>query len=72
MFTLRRKLKNQKGAMDKIVVTLLLVIVGAAAVVGLNEWMGTQLSTLKGKVKTQIESSTTDAGKKTETTTDKK
>lgn len=39
---LKRKLKSEKGAMDKILVTLLLVIVGVAAVVGLQSWMETQ------------------------------
>lgn len=37
---LKRRLKSEKGAMDKILVTLLLVVVGVAAVVGLNTWMG--------------------------------
>jgi hypothetical protein len=31
---LKRRLKSEKGAMDKIIVTLLLVIVGVGAVVG--------------------------------------
>jgi hypothetical protein len=35
---LKRRLKNQKGAMDKILVTLLLVIVGVGAVIGLAQW----------------------------------
>ena len=39
---LKRRLKSEKGAMDKILVTLLLVIVGVAAVVGLQSWMDTQ------------------------------
>lgn len=39
---LKRRLKSEKGAMDKILVTLLLVVVGVAAVVGLNTWMGDQ------------------------------
>ena len=37
---LKRRLKSEKGAMDKIIVTLLLVIVGVGAVVGLNTWIG--------------------------------
>ncbi|WP_321313969.1 hypothetical protein [Halarcobacter sp.] len=36
---LKRRLKSEKGAMDKILVTLLLVIVGVGAVVGLNQWI---------------------------------
>ena len=39
---LKRRLKSDKGAMDKILVTLLLVIVGIAAVVGLSTWMTEQ------------------------------
>ena len=37
---LKRRLKSEKGAMDKILVTLLLVVVGVAAVVGLSTWLG--------------------------------
>ena len=33
-------LKNQTGAMDKILVTLLLVIVGVAGVVAIESWFG--------------------------------
>ena len=44
---LKRRLKNEKGAMDKILVTLLLVIVGVGAVVGLSTWMGEKTDTMK-------------------------
>ena len=44
---LKRRLKNEKGAMDKILVTLLLVIVGVGAVVGLSTWMGGNVDTMK-------------------------
>jgi len=44
---LKRRLKNEKGAMDKILVTLLLVIVGVGAVVGLSTWMGDNVDTMK-------------------------
>jgi hypothetical protein len=43
---LKRRLKSEKGAMDKILVTLLLVVVGVAAVVGLNTWMSGQKNTM--------------------------
>ncbi|WP_072679783.1 hypothetical protein [Arcobacter sp. LA11] len=43
---LKRRLKSEKGAMDKILVTLLLVVVGVAAVVGLNEWMSTSKNSM--------------------------
>ena len=44
---LKRRLKSEKGAMDKIIVTLLLVIVGVAAVVGLQSWMEAQKGTMQ-------------------------
>lgn len=44
---LKRRLKNDKGAMDKILVTLLLVIIGIGAVVGLSQWMGQKTQDLK-------------------------
>jgi flagellar basal body-associated protein FliL len=51
---LKRRLKNEKGAMDKILVTLLLVVVGVAAVVGLSTWLTSQQDTVKGAAETQI------------------
>lgn len=44
---LKRRLKSEKGAMDKILVTLLLVIVGVGAVVGLSGWMTDKVDTMK-------------------------
>jgi hypothetical protein len=43
----KRTVKNQKGAMDKILVTLLLVIVGVGAVVGLSTWVNTEVGTMQ-------------------------
>lgn len=40
------KIKSQRGAMDKILVTLLFVIVGVAALVTLEQWFSTQKSDL--------------------------
>jgi Flp pilus assembly pilin Flp len=51
---LKRRLKNEKGAMDKILVTLLLVIVGVGAVVGLSTWMGDNVDTMKTAADTKI------------------
>lgn len=51
---LKRRLKSEKGAMDKIIVTLLLVIVGVGAVVGLNTWIGGEVTSVKGKATTAI------------------
>lgn len=51
---LKRRLKSEKGAMDKILVTLLLVIVGVAAVVGLQSWMSTQKNTMQNTALNKI------------------
>lgn len=51
---LKRRLKSEKGAMDKIIVTLLLVIVGVGAVVGLQTWMETQKDTMQTSASTAI------------------
>jgi flagellar basal body-associated protein FliL len=55
---LKRRLKSEKGAMDKILVTLLLVVVGVAAVVGLSSWMSDQSDSVKTAAETQITSAT--------------
>ncbi|MDD2291150.1 MAG: hypothetical protein PHV52_02625 [Aliarcobacter sp.] len=52
---LKRRLKNEKGAMDKILVTLLLVIVGVGAVVGLSTWMNTEVTDMKTAAETKID-----------------
>jgi hypothetical protein len=51
---LKRRLKNEKGAMDKILVTLLLVIVGVGAVVGLTTWVNTETGNVKDAASTKI------------------
>ncbi len=53
---LKRRLKSEKGAMDKILVTLLLVIVGVAAVVGLQTWMSGQKTAMQDSANTKIQS----------------
>lgn len=55
---LKRRLKSEKGAMDKILVTLLLVIVGVGAVVGLNTWVSDETTNVKDAATTKIESVT--------------
>jgi glycerol uptake facilitator-like aquaporin len=52
---LKRKLKNQKGAMDKIIVTLLLVIVGVGAVVTLAIWKTQKVEQLQGDINTSVQ-----------------
>ena len=51
---LKRRFKNQKGAMDQILVTLLLIIVGIGAVVTLSNWMTTQTEALTNDANTTI------------------
>ena len=58
---LKRRLKNQKGAMDKILVTLLLVIVGVGAVVGLTTWIGDESDKVQTAASSQITSVINDA-----------
>ena len=57
---LKRILKNEKGAMDKILVTLLLVIVGVGAVVGLTTWVDSETQNVKDAASTKIQSVTSD------------
>jgi hypothetical protein len=55
---LKRKLKSQKGAMDKILVTLLLVVIGVGLVVGLQDWIEGQKETLQTKANQSIDNAT--------------
>ena len=52
---LKRRLSSEKGAMDKILVTLLLVIVGIGAVVGLSSWMTTQSDAITSDANSTID-----------------
>ncbi len=58
---LKRRFKSEKGAMDKIIVTLLLVIVGVGAVVGLQSWVSSQKTTLQKSAADVINTTVTDA-----------
>ncbi len=51
---IKRRLQNDKGAMDKIIVTLLLVIVGVGAVVGLSTWVNGEVSTVQNSAAAAI------------------
>ncbi|MCP4971246.1 MAG: hypothetical protein GY932_11730 [Arcobacter sp.] len=51
---LKRRLSSETGAMDKILVTLLLVIVGVAAVVGLQSWVGEKKDSLQNSANEAI------------------
>ncbi len=57
---LKRRLKSEKGAMDKILVTLLLVVVGVAAVVGLQGWVTAQKETIQNAAQKKINAAITD------------
>ncbi len=58
---LKRRLANEKGAMDKIIVTLLLVIVGVGAVVGLSTWIGAESEAVQAAATEQIAAVSADA-----------
>lgn len=58
---LKRRLKNNKGAMDNILVTLLLVIIGVAAVVGIKSWMDGQVDDVQTGAESAITGAMTDA-----------
>ncbi len=51
---LKRRLKSEKGAMDKVIVTLLFVVIGVAAVVGINNWVNTKKNNLLTKANTEF------------------
>ncbi len=53
---IKRRLKSDKGAIDKILVTLLLVVIGVAGVMGLSTWMNNQKNTMEGAAQTKIAS----------------
>jgi hypothetical protein len=52
---LKRRLKSEKGAMDKILVTLLLVVIGVAAVIGLANWMDTESDKMTDAATTSVD-----------------
>ena len=51
---IKRRLQSDRGAMDKILVTLLLVVVGVGAVVGLGTWLTTQSNEIKTDAATTV------------------
>ncbi|MEA3289164.1 MAG: hypothetical protein U9Q04_03185 [Campylobacterota bacterium] len=53
---IKRRLRSDRGAMDKILVTLLFVVIGVAAVVGLKTWMDGQKSDMLNSANTAINS----------------
>ena len=51
---IKRRLKSDRGAMDKILVTLLFVVIGVAAVVGLKGWIDGQAGAIQASATTYI------------------
>jgi len=51
---LKRKFLNDKGAMDRILVTLLLIILGVGGLLGFNSWYSTQSDTIKTQAEKKI------------------
>ncbi len=59
---IRKKIvKNSRGAIDKIIVTLLLVIISVSAMVGLSIWAKEQERIMKERTSTAVEEATLDA-----------
>lgn len=58
---LKRRLKNQKGATENILVVLLLVIIGVGALIGLSSWVEDEESSMKDSASSKIESTLQDA-----------
>lgn len=46
---LKKIIKSQKGAMDKVLITLILVIISVSAMIGLQNWVEDQENILKSK-----------------------
>jgi len=49
-----RKIMNQKGAMDKLIVTLLFVVFGAVGVIGLVSWTNANKETIQAVAQEKI------------------
>jgi len=58
---LKRKLLSSKGAMDRILVTLLLVIVGVGALVGFSTWVDQENTAMKTAASSKISTTLQDA-----------
>lgn len=52
---LKKTLKDTKGAMDKILVTLLLVVIAVGLVVGLGTWMQNEVDNVKKDAHNKID-----------------
>lgn len=54
LFSFKFVLKSEKGAMDRILVTLLLVIIGIVGLIAIESWFSQQKETLKDESNTKI------------------
>ena len=52
---LKKKLHNEKGAMDKIIVTLLFVIVAVVSIVGVSTWTENRKTEIEAQALAKIE-----------------
>lgn len=60
---LKKTLKDTKGAMDKILVTLLLVVIAVGLVVGLGTWMKDEVEKVQGDAEKAIQAASVDSFK---------
>ncbi len=51
---LLKKVISQKGAIDRVLVTLFLIVIGVLAVVGIEEWTHTKKNNLISKANTSF------------------
>lgn len=58
---LKRRLLNQKGATENILVVFLLIIIGVGAVIGFSTWAGNETDTMKNSTSNKIETTLQDA-----------
>lgn len=56
-------IKNQKGAIENILVAILLVMIGVGAFIGYSTWMENQSTNVKNETTTQISNTINDASK---------
>lgn len=54
-------IKNQKGAIENILVAILLVMIGVGAFIGLSSWIEDENTKVKEKTTTHIQNSLTDS-----------
>ena len=58
---LKRRLLNEKGATENILVVFLLIIIGVGAVIGFSTWANNETDTMKESTSNKIETTLQDA-----------